>query len=668
MRFSNIAVALFFVLICTVHVNAQCNINATAVFSACPVGTGCSWTDPIWACGSFPNGAAVTANIGEPGNYQINVNSVNLPSLILMNLNLGTNDNKNDTYQILSISGVNIQLSSAVNIASRGVLLADFQSSSFNGQLTNGGQVNFISGTFSSTAQITNSANAQFNVTSTATHSLGQPFQNSGNFRVMGAPLTLTNAIQFNNDGILELSDAATIATTTLGAEKITSAGTIRFRTVSTPNVASSIDVQLESPGLVDVTQLGYGRITSDNSFIDNLNVAAGSTFYFSAPNLALKNVVSNGSLYWASGDLTIKTSGVFLNDATGLWTISTANSINSADGTGFIRNRGIISTSASDLITFGAPVYLLAGNLNQGGTGGLYFRNLNVAGGRLGGTGPITVNTFNWDSGEISGYDTINITGAATISGAAKVLSGSRKLLFSGQAQSQISSSITASSSGTTITIAPTGIVNFGSATFSLTNPLVNNGRVTGVATINGAFTNTGILGASEFSATSNAIKLQINGILTLTDTSVVNVDLFSDTNDYGYIRCSQVANLNGKLKIRARDGLYGTTGAQLNIVSANTIIGNFTSVELDSSQWPNPNQCTITAAFDPVDGVTVTFSGCAGSAPGPTPKPASTRLRTFAIVFVVIVVIIIAVGVIAKCQKKCRKRPWDRLRDDRY
>lgn len=47
--------------------NAQCNINATAVFSACPVGTGCSWTDPIWACGSFPNGAAVTANIGEPG-------------------------------------------------------------------------------------------------------------------------------------------------------------------------------------------------------------------------------------------------------------------------------------------------------------------------------------------------------------------------------------------------------------------------------------------------------------------------------------------------------------------------------------------------------------------------------------------------------------------------
>lgn len=93
----------------------------------------------------------------------------------------------------------------------------------------------------------------------------------------MGAPLTLTNAIQFNNDGILELSDAATIATTTLGAEKITSAGTIRFRTVSTPNVASSIDVQLESPGLVDVTQLGYGRITSDNSFIDNLNVAAGN-------------------------------------------------------------------------------------------------------------------------------------------------------------------------------------------------------------------------------------------------------------------------------------------------------------------------------------------------------------------------------------------------------
>jgi len=149
--------------------------------------------------------------------------------------------------------------------------------------------------------------------------------------------------------------------------------------------------------------------------------------------------------------------------------------------------------------------------------------------------------------------------------------------------------------------------------------------------------------------------------------------LDVFSESAR-GRISASTNLTLAGKLIIRLQPGFIATATTVVTLISYSSIeyvSGNFSSVTIDTSLWSNLADCqSITFHNDiPQKHFEIDFGNCGSTNAPPSSSPSqSSKNATIISVVLVVAALAVCVGFIAWCKKKYKKKPWDRLRDDRF
>ncbi len=243
-----------------------------------------------------------------------------------------------------------------------------------------------------------------------------------------------------------------------------------------------------------------------------------------------------------------------------------------------------------------------ITGNPNVNFNSNVMLNNLtlNATGTALAGTGNIIINgTLNWTAGSIAGSGIFRTAGGATISGTgAKTLSGRSWDNTGGTSIN--GGSVTVSSAFTnpgTIVIGSslilnqnfdnTGTIQLSSGTLKANTGVTafsNSGLLEGNGTVDVStasvprFTNNGTISPGFSPGTIN-----INGDYTQSSSGVLDEQLGGTSpGSYDVLNVSGIATLNGTMALSLYGGYTGTAGDSYTPVTAGTLSGTFSSVQI--------------------------------------------------------------------------------------
>jgi len=159
----------------------------------------------------------------------------------------------------------------------------------------------------------------------------------------------------------------------------------------------------------------------------------------------------------------------------------------------------------------------------------------------------------------------------------------------------------------------------------------------------------------------------------LTLTQSSTVYFDIL-DVSSFSSITVTGtngVLNLNGTFVVRFGVGFYPSSTTIIPLINYESVFGyESVKVTYDISQWTNLNKCNNYGISNDVTKkqYKLTFSSCTTVVNTPPSTSATSNNATIVSVVLAVVLLAVCVGFIAWCKKKYKKKPWDRLRDDRF
>jgi len=193
-------------------------------------------------------------------------------------------------------------------------------------------------------------------------------------------------------------------------------------------------------------------------------------------------------------------------------------------------------------------------------------------------------------------------------------------------------------------------------------TATFTNGGTITGALHLSGVtFYSSGTIGGDS------STSVFVNGSVTLTASSVISTIVTSPTQ-FTSLKTTGGLTVGGSLNVKLDKNLVVDNSARIEIITYGSMLGNQSdlSIHLDGTNWINPNTCTGKQLtwVSSRNSLELSFSGCKEAAPTPPPPTQTSQLQTFYIVAAVVIVIAVVIGFIAWCQKKYKKRPWDRLR----
>lgn len=660
----------------------------------------CDWsTSGIWTCkpaagapNGYPSGPTTTANATLNSVFTLSIEpniSSDGTGLTLAALTLGTTGITSAKQTIfLNGEGLKFAVSSAT-ILQNGVLAIDIGTSTFSGTyiLTNGGTINWNSGAYvgaitSAPMNVTNGCKVNVNPSTigfaeadkNVVFNSGSTFtvQNGGNF-VVGPDATVT----VNLGATFNLLGTSSVSTVSTG--RLNCYGNLKL----TPGefFTSTLAVNFNTNQTV-TTDKGTLNIGGTATFTAPITNGAAFTLNIASTLITTSTVVNNGIIVWngtrwnlASAPLTnansLTLAGSLIASTGGQSSASVITNNNQLFVTTPVTMRGVtITLSAGDSILTQVDALLTSSTLN-------------INGGTINGEGSISVN-----SGTLSlngGLVAIPITVTSAAAGA--VLSGGsiRNVVLSVAAPTTINGVISLVQ-GNDITVIP-GIAN--SAALNAANGQIkmsevetigsftNNagGIITGNLQFNDGvqFINNGQIGAT-YAASNPVVQLTIgSGGLTLSDSSVIYIDLFGSSK--GYVNVNGNLTLGGTMIVRFRSDFIPAAGQTFDVFTypsaTNKVHGAWSTApsvaSISSTGWTNPSGCSSYTLNNNAakSKWTVSFAGCGSSSP--PEEIHKSNNSTIVIVVVVVFVVALIAGTIAWCKKKYRKRPWDRLRGDR-
>jgi len=519
-------------------------------------------------------------------------------------LSMGTVNNNGGT---ISANGSTVQINSSTvtggNVTLTGAATLQLNTGTFvGGTLTNSstGTIEIASGTNVLGGTINNSAGGTFKIDNNATlnleggtySQLGTLQLNSsgnftelvlqGNVTLSGGAVTLSNNTQNYIFGQVS-ADTLTNEETISGAGQI-GHGVMTLVNSGTINSNQSSGITIQANG--GVTNTGTLEATSGSTLtlLSDVIGNAGGTISANTGTVQVNSSTVNGGTVTLTGASTLQlnsgtihSGGTLTNSSTGTIEIASGTNVlggtinNSAGGTFKIDNNAILDLEAGTYSQLGTVQLNSSGNFTELVLDG----NVTLSGGAV----TMSNNTQNYIFGQVS---TDTLTNEETISGAGQIGHGQMTLVNSGTINSNQSGGITIqanggvtntgtleATSGATLTLSSTGVINNASGTISAN---------TGTVQVNSSTVNGGTItltGASSLQLNSGNVHTG-----TLTNSSAGTIEIATGANVLG----GTINNSAGgilKIDNNATLDLEGGTYAQLGTVQLNSS-GNFTELVL--------------------------------------------------------------------------------------
>jgi len=470
------------------------------------------------------------------------------------------------------------------------------------------------------------------------------------------------------NKGVFQIGEFSTVSAVDTTETFLNDGGTIAVQTggavLNISVIGGILDVGSDLCQVSDNATFGVVKSSALGSLVlksqlFTLSSGALSQFY--------------GNFNWDEGDILITDGSILSLYGTATFSGSDLGT----DGTGgTINNFGVVAINSANSRN---SQMTCENQLNNYGNisivGSFAITELVQVGGQIAGSGALNVllGFFYWKGGNLIGTLPSGATPTFVSAPQVVISENNRKVLSLRTLSFSGPDPISVTHSGPFSMTKRASVVVGPSATFVSSSSITssdNSGGFTNEGTLQGALQLTGITFSSSGTIggdDSTSVNV-VNGTVTLSLGSVIST-VVSAPNQFTSLKTTGLLIFAGPstLNIKLDKNLVVDSSSRIDIISYGAVKyeSNLT-INVDDTHWINPNACggKKTTWLSSRNALELTFTGCKQAAPTPPPETQTQQLQTFYIVAAVVIAIAVAIGFIAWCQKKYKKRPWDRLR----
>ncbi len=472
-------------------------------------------------------------------------------------------------------------------------------------------------GTFSRGGTTLNGANTVGAFFATNQTSGGITLNNTGALTLYGIAQSASGAVSITNTGSIATGGTLTSSgsmslTANGGGDIVFDAGSITASAASLSASGSIVNnigggTQIDTSAVGGVINMTGGTIGATGAARLGINRGTGA-FHATATNGDIYLNQTAGDL---NGNFTVTSSGHDAELAT-----TNGNIIASASYSmsGVANIRFVANGTTGDIIS-SAPLTLSANSLTLSGTGSAQFTTstatfntpvtatmpVNISGATVNFNGATSssLSTLNLSSGTLSGSGTVSVSGASSWTGGTMSGIGSTTIAFGATLNVSSAGTLTA-----TRNFSNAGTVNVNGGTLQLSsfptnagtldiaagatlstnnNPLTNaaTGIITGNGTLDLGGTGHLLTSSGTLQPGNSPGTLTINGDVTMTSSSVTNVEIqppgVTAGTDYDLITVTGAANLNGTLNVTHLNGFTPSAGNTFRIMTYASSTGDF-------------------------------------------------------------------------------------------